>query len=575
MDNQRSGFRYRNASILIIFVFFLAAYCILPVMADDSTTLLGVIPAKSDIANLAFVNQPAGYYYFKFDQVGGGGINAMHISSTDIPSDTQGHIYGDVTTTTSQTGTFYITDTGGRGYQDEAVLLVAVKGNISSNFAIHIKSSGYSWIPDGTMNKQPDLTQITYHSGAVDDTYTKSQFVYGPQTWKPAGNNVPSDYPLYYGEDTTDTTNTFKLMFVDLKAGPLGPNGVLDVNTLNDKGAVKVEYTITNLDTVATFNIYGYNDNTTQGHGISWSNGLTSGGSVPSAVSGYTVLGTNYLDRASEFPTSADSTPVYHPPVTNFTANVTTGSAPLPVQFTDTTVQSVKNWAWDFGDGSASTDTNPVHTFATAGSYTVSLTATNNQGLAATKTQTITVTSSGSTGGSAGAGGGGSESNGAGNSLLSFTANVTSGSPPLAVQFNGTSSVGNISRWVWDFTGDNIPESLVQNPVFVFNKTGNYSVSLTINTTEGKIFNFTQMDFIRVTANSTTGGDTWISSDQYDPVQSPAVSDLQQPARSITTMPTQSTGSYSPFGKKVAETLLDAVIVVGVVGAGVILWKKL
>ncbi len=36
-----------------------------------------------------------------------------------------------------------------------------------------------------------------------------------------------------------------------------------------------------------------------------------------------------------------------------------------------------------------------------------------------------------------------------------------------------------------------------------------------------------------------------------------------------------STGRFSPLGVKVAETLLDCLIVVGVVGAGVIVWKKL
>jgi len=570
MNDRHSAVHYRLVGATIVFVLFLTVCCVLPVAADD----VGVFPAKSDVSNLAFANQATGYYFFKFDQVGGGGLNALHIasSSTTVPN------YGDVSTTTSQSGTFYITETGGRGYQDDAILLVAVKGKIPGNFAIHIKSSGYSWTPTGERNHQPELSQITYHSGAVDTTFTNSQFVYGSQTWKPAGNNVPSDYPLYYGEDTTDTTNLWKLMFIDLKAGPIGPNGDIDVTTLTEKGAIKVDYTIENLDTVATFNTYAWNDNTTQGKGISWTNMLVGTGS-----SGYTVLGTDYSDRADEFPTIIGSTPVYHPPKTSFTANVTSGTAPLTVQFTDTTVQSVKTWYWDFGDKSTSTEPNPVHTYMTPGTYTVTLTATTGQGLSALKTQPgyITVSPGGSSSGSSG--GVGSEIGRPGNSSVgngvNFTADVTSGAPPLTVKFTDTSTIGNITNWAWDFTGDNIPDSFDQNPAFVFGKTGDYTVKLTVKTTEGMVFNFTLPDFIRVVDTSGASGDTWVFSDQSGTGTDSSGSDQQQtvdPARAATMTPApQGTSGYSPLGTKVAEILLDMLIVVGVVGAGVILWKKL
>ena len=47
---------------------------------------------------------------------------------------------------------------------------------------------------------------------------------------------------------------------------------------------------------------------------------------------------------------------------------------------------------WDFGDGSTSTLLTPgAHTYATAGTYTVTLTATDNHGLAATTPATRTV----------------------------------------------------------------------------------------------------------------------------------------------------------------------------------------
>lgn len=58
-----------------------------------------------------------------------------------------------------------------------------------------------------------------------------------------------------------------------------------------------------------------------------------------------------------------------------FTSDVCTGSAPLDVEFTDTTSGSPTNWLWDFGDGEFSDEENPTHTYAASGSYSVSLTS--------------------------------------------------------------------------------------------------------------------------------------------------------------------------------------------------------
>ena len=59
----------------------------------------------------------------------------------------------------------------------------------------------------------------------------------------------------------------------------------------------------------------------------------------------------------------------------DFTQNVTSGAAPLTVQFTDKSSGRPNSWLWDFGDGSTSARQNPVHTYTSAGTYTVTLTA--------------------------------------------------------------------------------------------------------------------------------------------------------------------------------------------------------
>jgi PKD repeat protein len=80
------------------------------------------------------------------------------------------------------------------------------------------------------------------------------------------------------------------------------------------------------------------------------------------------------------------------PPAAAFTLAPTGGDAPLTVQFTDTSTGSPTSWLWNFGDGGpTSTSQNPSHVYSTAGTYTVTLTATNAGGSNVT-TRSITVT---------------------------------------------------------------------------------------------------------------------------------------------------------------------------------------
>ncbi len=58
----------------------------------------------------------------------------------------------------------------------------------------------------------------------------------------------------------------------------------------------------------------------------------------------------------------------------DFTANVTTGVSPLPVQFNSSSAGAPVTWFWEFGDGANSTEENPLHVFDGKGSFNVSLT---------------------------------------------------------------------------------------------------------------------------------------------------------------------------------------------------------
>ncbi len=65
-------------------------------------------------------------------------------------------------------------------------------------------------------------------------------------------------------------------------------------------------------------------------------------------------------------------------PLAEFSATPTTGNEPLDVQFTDQSTGSITSWLWDFGNEATSTVQNPLHTYTSAGVYTVSLTVTDS-----------------------------------------------------------------------------------------------------------------------------------------------------------------------------------------------------
>ncbi len=68
-------------------------------------------------------------------------------------------------------------------------------------------------------------------------------------------------------------------------------------------------------------------------------------------------------------------------PVADFTASVTEGAAPLSVLFTDTSTGIITAREWSFGDGETSDQASIRHTFAAAGSYTVSLKVAGPDGI--------------------------------------------------------------------------------------------------------------------------------------------------------------------------------------------------
>lgn len=152
--------------------------------------------------------------------------------------------------------------------------------------------------------------------------------------------------------------------------------------------------------------------------------------------------------------------------VADFTASPTTGIKPLTVQFTDQSVGNISKWKWDFGDGTTDSVQNPIHTYSNKGEYTVSLTVSGTYG-SDTKIVKNCVTVAGKKTGALAAG---------------YTASPTTGEWPLTVQFTDQ-SIGDISKWKWNF-GDGTTDT-AQNPSYTYNKSGDFTVSLTVSGKDG------------------------------------------------------------------------------------------
>ncbi|WP_422859572.1 PKD domain-containing protein [Flagellimonas sp. S174] len=143
----------------------------------------------------------------------------------------------------------------------------------------------------------------------------------------------------------------------------------------------------------------------------------------------------------------------------NPTAAFTTEEDFLEVAFTDESTNA-ESYSWDFGDGSATvTDANPVHTYANAGTYTVSLTVTSATDDTDTATSEITVEAA----------------------PVAPVADFTFAANGLDVDFMDESLAndGNITAYSWDF-GDGSGTSTEANPTYTYSADGTYPVTLTI-----------------------------------------------------------------------------------------------
>lgn len=151
-------------------------------------------------------------------------------------------------------------------------------------------------------------------------------------------------------------------------------------------------------------------------------------------------------------------------PTADFSGTPTTVVVGGSVTFTDLSTNTPTSWSWNFAGGTPATSTaqNPVIVYNTAGTYNVSLTATNGTGSdTETKTAYITVVEEDAV-------------------IAAFSATPTTVAQGGTVNFTDE-SIGTITSWDWEFDGGTPATSTVQNPSITYPTAGTYNVTLTVS----------------------------------------------------------------------------------------------
>ena len=150
------------------------------------------------------------------------------------------------------------------------------------------------------------------------------------------------------------------------------------------------------------------------------------------------------------------------PAIASFSADPTSGFAPLLVKFTNTSVGADIGYAWDFDNDGVpeSTATHPDMVFDRVGSHIVLLIAAGSGGSSTASAEIIVVEAPPAP-------------------TAAFAASVVSGTAPLSVDFVNQST-GEISAYEWDFQSDGIPDSAEASPSFTFESAGTFNVYLKV-----------------------------------------------------------------------------------------------
>ncbi len=152
------------------------------------------------------------------------------------------------------------------------------------------------------------------------------------------------------------------------------------------------------------------------------------------------------------------------------------------VSFTNQTNLPVNTYFWDFGDGAASGEENPVYEYENEGLYIVSLTVDSSPCGMKTVQKSIDVFLP---------------------PTADFSVNNTFGCSPMTVSFSNNSS-DNTEEYLWTFEGGTPASSTEENPTVVYDQAGEYDVVLMVSNGAGED-EITEITYISVSEAPNAG----------------------------------------------------------------------
>ncbi|MCK9580972.1 MAG: PKD domain-containing protein [Methanoregula sp.] len=314
---------------------------------------------------------------------------------------------------------------------------------------------------------------------------------------------IPTSWAWDFGDGTTSTEQNPRHVYMNegiytvslTVKNNFGEDTTVKTDLVSVGGGAAVDFTA-DRTTVGVGSVISFTDLSTISP-TSWmwdfGDGTTGSGSNPDhkyrAVGVYDVTLTASNLYQSNSRTKNMYITVKNIPRAEFEADKIRGGAPMNVQFTDKSTGLPTAWTWDFGDGASSTEQNPSHTYSSFGIYTVTLTATNNDGSDSVSKRDYIITTLAP--------------------VAEFKADRQVGKAPFIVTFTDLSKGDPIS-WSWDL-GDGTSSS-EQNPRHIYMNEGSYDVSLTVTNQYGSDTMF----------KSGTSASTTVAAETAAPVSTPA-----------------------------------------------------
>ncbi|MFA5414342.1 MAG: MEMAR_RS02690 family S-layer glycoprotein [Methanoregula sp.] len=308
-----------------------------------------------------------------------GGYIFQNSSSTDRNNPYVGSIWADVAHggnpgTTSTTDIERMVKLGNGTY-----LYANVSLSDSGTRTVEFTTSNWTKIQKYTIRVEQNMSG-SYKSDEVDMSVER-----GAATIVAAGNQS-----YYLGEEIgfsgTNTRSQTTYLFI---TGPNLPQYGAQINSPNPQNAPVVNNDPTTFQQASVLG-----DNTWSWKWSTSNVTLDNGTYTVWAASAPSDMQSANLEKCVYGNVSIRINPISRLPIAEFTSTNTTGTAPITIAFFDTSSNCPTSWFWDFGDGTFSTEQNPVHTFTSPGIYTVSLTVTNTFGEdSVTQSNFITVTS--------------------------------------------------------------------------------------------------------------------------------------------------------------------------------------